>query len=266
MLEGIDGFTSGAYRELLTAFRAGNRKFCCFGDFRVGSDSRPKPTDGFVLVRHDIDFLPEYAIEMAELEAALDVRSTYFLQLTCSSYNLLCARYIDFAKRLVSLGHEVGLHYELGVIEKLDAKDPVRILEQQADLLGLIAGKRIESISMHAPSLSGADPFRNTRFVNAYDAEIAKEIPYFSDSAGGWRDAAHAVLTSNDLPPRFQFLVHPLFWRESPGGRVDRLDAWAADRHQIVTEERDEVDRAWKLHTGVIEHDARLARQRRTAP
>jgi hypothetical protein len=104
-------FTYANYRVLLDRVRD-SRENLCFGDCGGGI-----PAERFFLLRHDIDFCPARALEMAQVEAEMGVRATYFLLLTTSHYNLLEKRFIAAPRQIVQMGHEVGLHYDVAALE-----------------------------------------------------------------------------------------------------------------------------------------------------
>jgi hypothetical protein len=154
------------------------------------------------------------------------------------------------------------LHYDLAILEAGgNAADGLR---RQADLLSDLSGMPVRSIAMHNPSLSGADPFAECAdFVNAYDAAFTRDIAYFSDSCGAWRDQAHAVLSAGDIPPRLQLLIHPVLWDETPGDRWQRLQEWVAQQEGMARDLARRVEDIWRSHSGVAEHDRRQGRGKR---
>jgi hypothetical protein len=247
----LKDFTYLEYRNLLERLRE-SRTNLCFSDFRG-----PVHPDRFYLLRHDVDFCPQRALEMARVEAELKVRATYFLLLSATTYNLLAPELIAIPRQLVALGHEVGLHYDLRALEA--AGSPVLpLIQDQARLLGNIAGTEIRAVCMHNPSTDGTDPLRHTgAFVNAYEAAFTEDIFYASDSCGAWRDQTYALLTRGPLPARLQLLIHPIYWDERPGDRSMRLRGWLRGRTAGLEDYARHVVDLWKDHDGVREHDRR---------
>ena len=196
---------------------------------------------------------------MAKLEAELGVRSTYFLLLSLDHVNLLSKRYSSFPSSLAELGHEVGLHYDLGTLEGVNKDNLFEALASfQCEVLSNLTGAPVRSISMHNPSQSGADPFRGIReFINAYDGAYTRDIAYFSDSAGAWRDDFIRVLESQNIPPKLQLLVHPYFWAERDSDRWAKLEQSTLRKIDDVNLEARKLRELWAEHPGVIEHDRR---------
>jgi hypothetical protein len=194
---------------------------------------------------------------MAQVEAEMGVRATYFLLLTTSHYNLLEKRFIAAPRRIVKMGHEVGLHYDVTAMEA-GGGDSRELLGRQAEMLGQLAGQPVRSIAMHNPSTSGADPFRDDgEFVNAYDDAFTKDACYLSDSCGAWRDNAHDIFTSGDIPGKLQLLIHPIHWGETHRHRRENLQQWYRRRDEILRQDVRAVEEIWENHTGVAEHDRR---------
>ena len=46
------------------------------------------PGQRVCILRHDIDYMPEWAVPMAEMEADLGISATYFFQVCAKTYNL----------------------------------------------------------------------------------------------------------------------------------------------------------------------------------
>lgn len=49
-------------------------------------------TTSFIILRHDVEFSPERALRLAEVEARENAHSSYFFQLTNNAYNTLSAK------------------------------------------------------------------------------------------------------------------------------------------------------------------------------
>src|SRR5437762_12587849 len=73
------------YEEFLAEAKASQFAFVLFGDFLPG---RPEIPPKYIALRHEIDFAPKYSVEMAELEHAAGVASTFFVVVECHSYDL----------------------------------------------------------------------------------------------------------------------------------------------------------------------------------
>lgn len=254
-----DRFDYQTLWEILDRLRSTHR-VVAFADLREGIADDP-----LVILRHDVDYLPDAALALAREEASRGVRATYFLLLNGFYYNLLDPRYATVASQLVALGHEVGLHYDVNFLRQFPEPEWPRLMEMQASVLASLSGQPVTSIAMHQPGLNGEDPLRHRAdlpYLNAYDDRFFRTMTYISDSCRAWRDATWELLSGAALPTQIQLALHPLNW-----GQTDR------DRHTIfedvhATLARD-IDAAGKTliaqidrHQAVLEHTAREKRQR----
>jgi hypothetical protein len=220
---------------------------------------KENPEDSYLILRHDVDFSPEAAFRMAEFEAELDIKATYFILLSSPYYNLLSEVYIDFPRRLAEMGHEIGWHYDVKTMEKASRDIGLTdMMEREIGVLSHLAGMDVTSIAMHNPSLSGIDRFRKTRFINAYADTYTKDIAYFSDSCGAWRDEFAGRFEKNRIPMQLQLLIHPIFWSATSSNRWEILDGFVQGKHDHLLEDTRQVKGSWRNHTGVNQHDKRM--------
>src|SRR5262245_2992730 len=96
-------FTLSNYRDLVRLARS-RYAFRGYNDF--------EPNERLILWRHDVDMSVHRAIKLAQVEGEEGVRATYFLHLHSEFYNILEREVNGLAKELVSLGHDIGLHFD----------------------------------------------------------------------------------------------------------------------------------------------------------
>jgi hypothetical protein len=170
------------YRELLEAAKTGGYRFAQFGEM-------PEPRDLFL--RHDVDLSLDAALTMAEVEAELEVQTTYLLMTESVFYNLASPEGIAAIARLRSLGHRVGLHAVYPNVVLDDRFEPV--------------------ISWHNPEpeyMSKEIP----NAVNTYGERYFSPQTYRSDSNQRWRAGCpHEELRAGSFA-WLQILVHPEIW------------------------------------------------------
>ena len=170
------------YRELLEASKAGGYRFTHFGD-------DPEPGDLFL--RHDVDLSLAAAVEMAEVEAELEVKTTYLLMTESVFYNLASSEGEAAMARLRDLGHAVGLH----------AVHPNVALDDRFDPVVSWHNPRPEYMSDEIPGAA-----------NAYGSRYFAPATYRSDSNQHWRSGCpHDDLRAGTFP-WLQILVHPEIW------------------------------------------------------
>ena len=243
-------FTLESYADLLKYFQK-KYKFYSFKEFDNAA------SDNAIILRHDIDISLKYAFKIAELEASLGIKSTYFLLFSSQYYNILDSENIEIAKKIKQLGHEVGLHYDVSVIKKGGEQNPHLLFDAQIKLLSTLIENPITAIAMHNPSVLGEDLFRKENYLNVYHKKFTEEIAYFSDSCMAWRDNFVQHLDDNNFPNRFQLLIHPILWPETELSRYKLLDTFKVNCITQIENDIEIAKNMWKNHSGVIEHDLR---------
>ena len=74
------------------------------------SDVLINKLDKFCIVRHDIEFSVDRALELANVESMFGINSTYTVQLRNNTYNALSEKNIESVREIRKLGHHIGLH------------------------------------------------------------------------------------------------------------------------------------------------------------
>lgn len=228
------------------------------------SEMKRCESDLVVFLRHDVDFSLTLSLPMAEAEAVLGVKSTYFLLIT-GYYNLFHADNRQAIRRLSELGHEVGLHYDLEVFPR-DFRLAYDELMKQAAILKRLCGSCIESIAMHQPHRGHGDQFLNCDdFTNPHDPRLQRDLLYVSDSCRAWRDESLLSCISSNPPQRVLFNTHPeLYLAENMPDRMRYLHEVLMPR--VLRFQRDyfekEVCQVWQTHPGPRMHDTREIRER----
>jgi len=219
------------------------------------------PDEPFFILRHDVDYSSQAALTLAQQESDRGIHATYFLLPSGVYYNLLDPAHADVPRRLIDLGHEVGLHYDVNLLHRFPRDRSVEIMRLQISLIETLSGSAVLSIAMHQPGLNGDDPLRQMGgFFNAYDDRFFRQMLYISDSCRAWRDSAWSVLESGALPSRFQLALHPINWSEEDRDRISVFHSVHCElTRTIEAAERDLLDNIQK-HPGVAEHQARAWR------
>ena len=245
----FDQFTYEEYDKITRIFTP-NLTNLVFSDFC----NKNVPNSYFIL-RHDIDYCLSAAYDLAYFESKKGLRASYFLLLSSNNYNLLSEDSRDFPKKLIDLGHEVGLHYDIMAMSNDNNMSKKDSLMFEIEILSNLSGKDIKSIAMHNPSIYGADFFADEKdFINVYNDKFTKDIKYFSDSCGAWRDEAYYTFTTLKLPDRLQLLTHPLFWGKTKGDRWKRLNAFIKKKHTKIKQLKKRTKNNWENHEGLIQH------------
>ena len=194
------------YAEIISKAQDLGYSFPLVRDF-IGLEAVPQHK--LLLIRHDIDFSIDASLEMAKVEHAMGVATSYYVRMHCPFYNILDTETFRKILEIKSLGHEVGLHYEAMFYEDLDL-DPIEGIRSDAKYLSALLGEDITSISQHNPSLSRIYHELWEDYFDAYTPLLIKNIAYFGDSGRKWREGC--VSTKIGEIDQIHVLVHPYSW------------------------------------------------------
>lgn len=190
---------------LNNAFRAGY-------EFKGFHEQAPENSK-VIFLRHDIDVSVSMALPMAELEASLGVKSTYFVLPNSLLYNLLEDEVIKILSKIRGMGHWIGLHVDLPNAPLLNDKT----IEEATEILfrsfsALIPFEPV--VSYHRP---GKEVFALTfkSFANTYENRFFKDIKYLSDSRKNWREGCPCQVILEGKYQQLQLLTHPVWWGTS---------------------------------------------------
>ncbi len=197
-------FTYRAYEDLLDV--VGSNGYA-FTDYDYEGANR------CVIMRHDVDYNLGKTIRIAEIENERKVKSTFFIMLTCDFYNVFSLSATKIVERLLSLGHDVGLHFD--EMRYPDIKGKPRYISEQialeASILSQAIGKKITKVSMHRPSKEIIDAdIQIPGIINTYSSKFFRDYKYLSDSRRRWREPVLDIIKEKRFE-RLQILIHP-FW------------------------------------------------------
>ncbi|WP_336036865.1 hypothetical protein [Halobacterium yunchengense] len=177
--------------------------------------------DGDVLLRHDVDWSPRNALEMARMEADRGVTATYFFLVTSPLYNPHHRPVRLLVRELEELGHDVGLHFSTHqhfAGEPTDDELVDRVRDEQT-ALAQVCEDPANAVSFHRPP---EWVFRESYegFTSTYERRFFEEIDYHGDSNQRWR-GDHPL--AGGRAAKMQVLVHPGLWGDEDASFVERL-------------------------------------------
>jgi hypothetical protein len=184
------------YLAILEDAKARGFEFLRFRDFLPGAAALP---ERFLVLRHDVDFAPEYSVEMAELEHEAGIASTFFVLVDGGFYNPLDDEVIWQVRRIHLLGHEVGLHFSAGD----DIGFRLRLLSE-------LVGGTVRSYAQHDPANAGFTQVELPGCVDAYRVIRDHDLLYVSESAMRWRQ--YTFETALDEGRHLCLLAHAHSW------------------------------------------------------
>jgi len=224
-------FTVKKYKELLQSLI--NQKYT----FQTFEEYIKSPNDKVIILRHDVDLLPQNSLNFAKIQNQFGVKGTYYFRAVPESWNE------SIIKEIAGLNHEIGYHYEClttcrGNLEK-------GIKDFKKNLLALRKLAPVSTICMHGSPMSKFDSKDLWKDFNYKDYNLIGEpccdvdfddIGYLTDTGRKWdgdkvsvRDRVNSIIELNfhetqqiinvankgGLPDKIMFTFHPQRWNDN---------------------------------------------------
>lgn len=208
-----------SYRDMIAQLRA-----CGGAPVAMGVLQAPPAMGRVFAIRHDVDHDLDLAVRFAEMEHEAGIRSCYFL-LHSAMYWVPCSEMLKRAKRLVELGHEVGIHVDAVTTQHATGRhagdvldSSLRVLREAVEVTGAAQHgapscythlyrnaemfsefdpERHEGGEMHAARVAEGRPLLREKFLRQRPLEsfglhweaylTLRHDHYVSDSGGSWR-------------------------------------------------------------------------------
>ncbi len=157
-------FTVNMYISLIEALRNRGYEFQTFEQYLAA------PEEKSIVIRHDVDALPENSLRLARIERKFGIKGTYNFRAKPQSWNE------EIIKKISAIGHEIGYHYEELATHNGDHKQALKAFKKNLAELRKIA--KISTICMHGSPTSKHD---SRDLWKKYDYKKLKLIgePYF---------------------------------------------------------------------------------------
>ena len=238
-------FTIEKYRELLTSLVSENYDFQTFNEFLVNPKKR------IVILRHDVDKLPQNSLRFARIQNEFGIKGSYYFRMVPESWNE------EIISEIAGLGHEIGYHYETMDTsarkiksQKLDHDEDINLIdfayqEFVENLESIRQLVPVNTICMHGSPMSPYDnkdiwgkyDYRDLKIIGEpyYDIDF-NEVFYLTDTGRRWdgqkvsvRDKVDSnfqmsfqetdqiiqFMKNDGLPDRIMFTFHPQRWHDS---------------------------------------------------
>jgi hypothetical protein len=161
-------FTREVYRDFLIALIDQGYHLTSYEEYLHLSDRTPDLKT--VILRHDVDRLPQNSLATARLQASLGVKGSYYFRIVPQSFQP------DYIEKIRDLGHEIGYHYEDLALSHGDPEQAIRSFEQ--NLARVREFYPVVTMCMHGSPLSQWDNRQLWEHYNYRDYGIRAE-PYF---------------------------------------------------------------------------------------
>ncbi|MDA7546260.1 hypothetical protein N8870_05430 [Alphaproteobacteria bacterium] len=173
--------------------------------------------ENLVIWRHDIDFSPYSALDIAKIDASQGVSSTFFFQTTSIYYNIMEREIGNIVKQISKLGHTIGLHFDYSVYKNSDEEEIKKKFAFELNILREISNCDVNIFSLHNPTT--VDDYFNQKLqycncLNASSSKILEYFKYCSDSNGFWRFKTLEELLLDEKITKLYVLTHPIWWQD----------------------------------------------------
>ena len=162
-----------------------------------------------IILRHDVDYHIDYALELAKIEKKLNIKSTYFFLLRSDFYNLFSFESTNKINIIKKLGHKISLHFDDAIYNK---NLKINFLREKK-FFEKMMNVKIDIISFHRPLKKYLQLNKKVFGIShTYQSKYMKKIKYFSDSRNKF--AYGNPLSSLEYKKNIsmQILIHPIWW------------------------------------------------------
>lgn len=140
----------------------------------------------FILMRHDVDRIPERSLVTAKIEQELGIRSTYYFRMVKNVFKP------EIIRQIRDMDHEIGYHYETLSDTNGDQEKALDLFQSNLERLREIC--EVKTICMHGRPLSKYDnrelwkryDFKDFGILGEAYISIGKNLNYFSDTGRTW--------------------------------------------------------------------------------
>jgi hypothetical protein len=226
-------FTLRMYEHLLRTAQAKGYRLVSYLEF-VESERKEK----LMVLRHDVDALPQNSLDTAILENSLGARGSYYFRVVSGSFNE------TVMAKIKALGHEIGYHYEDLAMNGGDFEKSWEHFKLQLERFRKISD--IKTICMHGSPLSKWDnrdlwkkyDYRSLGIVAEpyFDTDF-NQVFYITDTGRKWNNSRASVrdkvssgfktdissteqmialLEQEKLPGQIMINIHPQRWTNNP--------------------------------------------------
>lgn len=199
-------FTLSNYLEIL---KIGLKNYQFVG-FNIEKSKKKR-----IILRHDLEFSIPIALQMANIEAQLGIKATYFVQLHSEFYNTLEAETIGDIGQIHKMGHQIGLNFDSHFwnIEKEEDLEKKIIFDKE--ILEKYLNIKVEAFSFHN-NTSFTLSCRKQRYgglLNVYSDYFRENYAYNADSLGYWRYERLEDRLLEAKEDTLQILIHDGMWQ-----------------------------------------------------
>ena len=196
-------FTYYAYSDMLAKLSEKGYQFANYKNWHNSEKT--------VILRHDVDYSLQKAVELSETEKDIYCGATYFILISTNFYNVHSKSSRECIDMIIKNGGNIGLHFDETQYCIQTEEELKECVSMETDILSGIIGMKVDVVSMHRPSekfLTSDIEF--TDIINSYSKVYFNDMKYLSDSRRHWRENVDEIIEQGNYQ-RLHILTHP-FW------------------------------------------------------
>ncbi|MCB0397206.1 MAG: hypothetical protein KDD36_11155 [Flavobacteriales bacterium] len=194
-------FTLRSYERLLSSLLENGYRFLTFEEYlEKGLEGKQ------VILRHDVDDLPENSHRTAIIEHQLGIKGVYYFRIVRQS------NHPNVIRDIAALGHEIGYHYEDLALARGDMQKAIKKFEDNLNYFREYY--LVKTICMHGSPRSRWDNRKVWEKYNYRDFGISGEpyldldfnkFAYLTDTGRTWNGALVSVRDKVSSPHQLNF-------------------------------------------------------------
>jgi len=226
-----------SYRLILQQAVNQGFEFVDFFTVNLEEDKRKQ-----IILRHDIDYLPALAYEMAEIDALFKIKATFALLLSSPLYNPFTPTNIKIINEIKQLGHNIVLHHRVvpGSSVEETRQDIVREMQFMKVFFPYI---KPVFVWHNPPPGNLLSEIEVPGMINAYGNSFIRNMFYISDSV--LRNTPENFLKALEKQRLIHMLLHPYIWISEKDNIVSMV-SYVLTRIIRECDKEFLVNRAWK--------------------
>ena len=196
----------------------------------------------FVIQRHDIDFSPANALDLALIEARYDISATYAVLTNSPFYNLFEKEVKKAITEIIDLGHDIALHFDPIAYDLKESSQLATCLNFEKTIIKELFGTNVRVFAFHmtTPISSVSTDWEYGGLINCYASYFRDCVAYCSDSNGYWRHSRleDFIEAGHD---RMVILTHPLWWSDTILMPREKILNCVSERSEATVTEYDSL-------------------------
>ncbi len=173
--------------------------------------------DKTVFIKHNVYFSLEKALEMAEFENLHKIKSSYLISFSSPFYNAMNKDSIEKIRMIKSLGHGIGLHFDIGVIQNEEKE--LDTISAQKFMMEAYISSHIDYITFRGKPIPSYEFTTKVQLQGLICPDYDTRYSHISDSIND------IEINPEDIKVRERFLlgVQPIWWGEEAMDWQERL-------------------------------------------